>query len=158
MPICTLLLFLIRPLQVGPVSELDLHLTCPLPYQRNRTPVECIAVCSARFNPRSLAQQRSPHITVRPPCWPCSIQLLSSHGLKVPLSDLEHVTDPPWTRTLQKPKDKTIKPETMFRYVLDDENIKELLNPSGFQYNKKVSFSCRTLFYSQSDVHSHKTR
>lgn len=33
------------------VSALDSYLTCPLPYQRNRTPAEYEAACSAHFNP-----------------------------------------------------------------------------------------------------------
>lgn len=142
-PICTLLLFPIRPLRV---SELDLHLTCPLPYQRNRTPVEYEAACSAHFNPRS-APLTSHH---------CPSALLAlQHSVtqqpraKVPLSDLGHVTDPldknQRPGSLQISKDKTIKPEMMFSYLLGDKNINGLLYLSGFQYNMKV---CGFIFMS----------
>ncbi|KAL7380265.1 hypothetical protein ABVT39_014708 [Epinephelus coioides] len=89
----------------GRVSEQDLLLTCPLPYQRNRTPMEYEAACSAYFNPRS-APFTSHH---------CPSALLAlQHSVtqqpraKVPLSDLGHETDPldENTRTGQLPGGK----------------------------------------------------
>lgn len=108
----------------GLVSELDLHLTCLLPYQRNRTPMEYEAACSAHFNPRS-----APFTSDL--CPPALLALQHSvtrqPRAKVPLSDLGHVTDPLDKNlrpgSLQKSKDKTIKPEMMFGYLLGDENI-----------------------------------
>lgn len=73
------------------VSALDSYLTCPLPYQRNRTPAEYEAACSAHFNP-SLST-RSLDVCIAGP----AASLAQQPWAKMSLSDLEHVTDP-WTR------------------------------------------------------------
>lgn len=86
----------------GLVSDLDLHLTCPLPYQRNRTPMEYGAVCSAQFN---LAQHGSPRLSA-PLCVCAAGPAAFSYSA---------ATARPWTcnrnlrsSALEKPKDKTV--------------------------------------------------
>lgn len=72
-PFCTILLIRIHPLRgmFGLVSALDLYLTRPLPYQRNRTPAECEAACSARLNP-SLSTRSLDVCTAGPAVLSCS--------------------------------------------------------------------------------------
>lgn len=55
----------------GLVSALDSYLTCPLPYQRNRTPAEYEAACSAHFNP-SLSTRSLDVCIAGPAAFTCS--------------------------------------------------------------------------------------
>lgn len=93
----------------GPLSELDLHLTRPLPYQRNRTPVEYEAACSAHFNPRSaaLTSHHCPSTLLAP-----QHSVTQQPRAKVPPSDLGCVTDPldknVKPSSLQESKDRTV--------------------------------------------------
>lgn len=93
----------------GPLSELDLHLTRPLQYQRNRTPVEYEAACSAHFNPRSaaLTSHHCPSALLAP-----QHSVTQQPRAKVPPSDLGCVTDPldknVKPSSLQESKDRTV--------------------------------------------------
>ncbi|CAB1434126.1 unnamed protein product [Pleuronectes platessa] len=60
----------------GLVSELGPYLTRLLLCQRNRTPVEYEAACSAHFNPSFSTVHLTSHPCLH--CWPSSIQLLNS--------------------------------------------------------------------------------